>query len=59
LFQNITVPSARTARAIMTGRRSTGKYGHGAASIFGSRFEVNGSVTTSFWRLRTMAVSPS
>ena len=24
----------------MQGRRSTGKYGHGAASIFGSRFEV-------------------
>src|SRR3546814_3384253 len=35
LFQNCIAPFARTARAIMHGKRSTGKYGHGAASIFG------------------------
>jgi hypothetical protein len=31
------------------GQEVDGKYGHGAASIFGSRLEVKGSVTTSFW----------
>jgi hypothetical protein len=39
LFQNIALPSARTPSAMKIGSRSTGRYGHGAASTFVRMFQ--------------------
>ncbi|MNQ22259.1 hypothetical protein D3C85_353970 [compost metagenome] len=47
LFQNIALPCARTPSAMKIGSRSTGKYGHGAASTLVSTLLVNGVCTFS------------